>query len=197
MCHRVRTVGLRCPCAFTPLAAGAAALLVSKEEGAAAISSVLLGWALAIAVGLPLISLTAPQIGWVATYALIGGLAALSFLALLAGLPRGIKGAPVVFATSRAVGRSRALVLLLLTRLALADRSCRSRPAARSIDDGARTSGAGAKHPDRNGDHPGTGSKLTGLRFRPVTGCALPYRMSLLIARNAVTGRADDVNSSR
>lgn len=89
-------------------------------EGAAAISSVLLGWALAIAVGLPLISLTTPQIGWVATYALIGGLAAVSFLRLLAGLPKGLKGAPVVFATCRAVGRSRALVLLLLITTLLA-----------------------------------------------------------------------------
>jgi len=100
--------------AFTPLAAGAAALLVSEERGATAISSVLLGWALAIAVGLPLISLTAPQIGWRATYALIGTLAALGFLALLLGMPKGLKGTPVIFATWRAVGRSRALMLLLL-----------------------------------------------------------------------------------
>jgi predicted MFS family arabinose efflux permease len=106
--------------AFTPLAAGAAALLVSAEEGAAAISSVLLGWALAIAVWLPLISLTAPQIGWAGTYALIGGLAAVSFLALLAGLPKGLKGTPVIFATWLAVGRSRALVLLLLITSLLA-----------------------------------------------------------------------------
>jgi MFS transporter, DHA1 family, inner membrane transport protein len=106
--------------AFTPLAAGATALLVPAEEGAAAISSVLLGWALAIAVGLPLISLTAPLIGWAATYALIGGLAALSCLALLAGLPKGLMGTPVVFATWRAVARSRALVLLLLMTTLLA-----------------------------------------------------------------------------
>jgi predicted MFS family arabinose efflux permease len=39
--------------AFTPLAAGAAALLVSEERGATAISSVLLGWALAIAWPVP------------------------------------------------------------------------------------------------------------------------------------------------
>jgi predicted MFS family arabinose efflux permease len=69
---------------------------------------------------LPLISLTAPQIGWAATYALIGSLAALSFLALLAGLPKGLKGTPVVFATWRAVGRSRALMLLLLITTLLA-----------------------------------------------------------------------------
>jgi MFS transporter, DHA1 family, inner membrane transport protein len=106
--------------AFTPLAAGAAALLVSQDEGAAAISSVLLGWALAIAIGLPLISLIAPQIGWATTYALIAALAALSCLALLAGLPKGLKGAPVIFATWRAVSRSRALMLLLLITTLLA-----------------------------------------------------------------------------
>lgn len=99
---------------FTPLAAGAAALLVSEEKGAAAISSILLGWAVAIAAGLPLISLIAPHIGWRATYGLIGTLAAVSFLALLRGLPKGLQGKPIIFATWSEVGRSRALVLLLL-----------------------------------------------------------------------------------
>lgn len=106
--------------AFTPLAAGAAVLLVPEDKGATAISSVLLGWALAIAVGLPLISLTAPQIGWRATYALIGILAALGFFALLVGLPKGLKGTPVIFATWLAVGRNRALILLLLITTLLA-----------------------------------------------------------------------------
>jgi MFS transporter, DHA1 family, inner membrane transport protein len=106
--------------AFTPLAAGTAALLVSENKRASAIASVLLGWALAIAIGLPLVSVTAPQIGWQATYALLGILAALGFLALLAGLPRQLKGAPVIFATWLAVGRSRQLLLLLLITSLLA-----------------------------------------------------------------------------
>lgn len=99
---------------FTPLAAGAAALLVPEEKGAAAISSILLGWAVAIAAGLPLISLIAPHIGWRATYGLVGTLAAVSFLALLRGLPKGLQGKPIIFATWSKVGRSRDLVLLLL-----------------------------------------------------------------------------------
>lgn len=106
--------------AFTPLAAGAAALLVPEERGATAISSVLLGWALAIAVGLPLVSLAGPQIGWRETYTLIGVLAAAAFLALMAGLPKGLKGKPVIFATWLAVGRSRSLVLILLITTLLA-----------------------------------------------------------------------------
>jgi len=99
--------------AFTPLAAGTAALLVSEHERASTIASILLGWALAIAIGLPLVAVTAPQIGWQGTYGLLGMLAALGFLALLAGLPGELKGTPVNFATWRAVGRSRQLLLLL------------------------------------------------------------------------------------
>ena len=100
--------------AFTPLAGATAALLVSEDKRASAIASALLGWALAIAVGLPLISIAAPQIGWRATYSLVGILAAVGFLALLVGLPKGLKGTPVIFATWRAVGRNRQLLLLLL-----------------------------------------------------------------------------------
>jgi MFS transporter, DHA1 family, inner membrane transport protein len=106
--------------AFTPLAAGTAALLVSENKRASAIASVLLGWALAIAIGLPLISVTAPQIGWRATYGLVGILAIAGFLALLVGLPKGLKGAPVIFATWRAVGRNRQLLVLLLITSLLA-----------------------------------------------------------------------------
>ena len=106
--------------AFTPLAAGTAALLVNEDKQASAIASVLLGWALAIAAGLPLISVIAPQIGWRATYGLVGILAVIGFLALLVGLPRGLRSRPVIFATWLAVGRSRPLLLLLLITCLLA-----------------------------------------------------------------------------
>jgi DHA1 family inner membrane transport protein len=106
--------------AFTPLAAGTAALLVPEDKRASAISSILFGWALAIAFALPLVSLIVPRIGWQATYSLIGSLAALCLLALLVGLPRGLEGAPVKFTTWAKVGRSRDLVLLLLITSLLA-----------------------------------------------------------------------------
>jgi DHA1 family inner membrane transport protein len=112
--------------AFTPLAAGTAALLVNDDKSvnddkqASAIASVLLGWALAIAAGLPLISVIAPQIGWRATYGLVGILAVIGFVALLVGLPRGLRSRPVIFATWLAVGRSRPLLLLLLITCLLA-----------------------------------------------------------------------------
>lgn len=100
--------------AFTPLASGTVALLTEERDCASAIAAILLGWALSIAVGLPLVSVVAPQIGWRLSYELIGLLAFVSLLALLTGLPRGLKGTPVAFSTWRAVGENRKLVLLLL-----------------------------------------------------------------------------------
>jgi DHA1 family inner membrane transport protein len=106
--------------AFTPLAAGTAALLVAEDRRASVIASALLGWALAIAVGLPLISIAAPQIGWRATYNFVGLLAALGFLAVLIGLPKGLRGKPVIFSTWMVVARNRQLLLLLLITCLLA-----------------------------------------------------------------------------
>jgi DHA1 family inner membrane transport protein len=100
--------------AFTPLAAGTAALLVPDNRRASSIAIVLLGWATAIAVGLPLISVIAPQIGWRATYSLVGMLALAGFFTLWVGLPKRISAEAVIFATWRAVGSSRHLLLLLL-----------------------------------------------------------------------------------
>lgn len=106
--------------AFTPLAASTVSLLVSKHDRASAISTILLGWAIAIAFGLPSITVIVPQIGWRATCGLMGILAAVGFLALLVGLPNGVKGAPVNFATWRAVVRNSQLNLLLSITMLLA-----------------------------------------------------------------------------
>src|SRR4030081_3541332 len=106
--------------AFTPLAAGTASLFVSENKRASAIASVLLGWALAIAIGLPLIAVTVPLIGWRATYGGIGILAAAGSFTVRVGLQKGLKGAPVIFATWQAVGRNRQLLLLLLITSLLA-----------------------------------------------------------------------------
>lgn len=99
--------------AFTPLAAETAALIVPPENRSSAVASVLLGWALALAVGLPTVAATVPVIGWRASYELVGALAAAGFLALIFGLRPGLIGTPVVFATWFAVGRNRTLLLLL------------------------------------------------------------------------------------
>lgn len=106
--------------AFTPLAASTVAVLVPEQRRASAISTILLGWAIAIACGLPLITAIVPQVGWRATYALTGMLAGVGFVMILLGLPKGVKCKPVNFATWRAVARNFNLILLLSITMFLA-----------------------------------------------------------------------------
>ncbi len=106
--------------AFTPLAASTVAVLMPEQRRASAISTILLGWAIAIAFGLPMITAIVPQVGWRATYALTGMLAAVGFVAILVGLPKGVKGTLVNFATWHAVARNFHLILLLSITMFLA-----------------------------------------------------------------------------
>jgi predicted MFS family arabinose efflux permease len=98
---------------YTPQAAGTAALIVSAERRAGAISYVFLGWSLATAVGVPLINLVAAKVGWRETYAALAVLGLIATALLVIYLPRGLQGAPVSLATWGAVGRNRLIVLLL------------------------------------------------------------------------------------
>jgi MFS transporter, DHA1 family, inner membrane transport protein len=99
---------------YTPQAAGTAALIVPAERRGSTIAYIFLGWSLAAAVGLPLITFVASRYGWRAVYGGIGVLGCFSFLLLAWRLPRGLVGAPVDLKTWTDVGRNRMIVLLLL-----------------------------------------------------------------------------------
>lgn len=109
----IRLVMLAVGALYTPQAAGTAALIVPTERRGSAIAYIFLGWSLAAAVGLPLITFIASRYGWRAAYGGIGVLGCISFLLLLLRLPAGLKGAPVDLKTWAAVGRSRTILLLL------------------------------------------------------------------------------------
>ncbi len=109
----VRLVMLAVGALYTPQAAGTAALIVPTERRGSAIAYIFLGWSLAAAVGLPLITFIASRYGWRAAYGGIGVLGCISFLLLSLRLPAGLKGAPVDLKTWAAVGRSRTILLLL------------------------------------------------------------------------------------
>jgi len=98
---------------YTPQAAGTAAIIVPVEKRGSTIAYVFLGWSIAAAVGLPLITFIASRYGWRASYGAIGGLGCLSVLLLLWRLPAGLKGTPVDLKTWGEVGRNRTIVLLL------------------------------------------------------------------------------------
>jgi DHA1 family inner membrane transport protein len=114
----IRLIMLAVGALYTPQAAGTAALIVSPEKRGSTIAYVFLGWSLAAAIGLPLITFVASRYGWRAVYGGIGGVATLGFVLLAWRLPKGLLGARVDLKTWADVGRNRMiLVLLLITTL--------------------------------------------------------------------------------
>lgn len=109
----IRLVMLGVGALYTPQAAGTAALIVPAERRGSTIAYIFLGWSLAAAIGLPLITLIASRYGWHAAYGGIGALGCLSVLLVLLRLPAGLKGAPVDLKTWAEVGRNTTILLLL------------------------------------------------------------------------------------
>lgn len=110
----IRLIMLGIGALYTPQAAGTAALIVSPEKRGSAIAYIFLGWSLAVAAGLPLITFIASRYGWRAAYGGIGMIGAFSFLLLAWRLPAGLIGARVDLKTWTDLGRNRAIVVLLL-----------------------------------------------------------------------------------
>ena len=110
----IRLVMLAVGALYTPQAAGTAGLIVPEQRRGSTIAYIFLGWSLAAAVGLPLITFIASRYGWRAAYGGIGLMGCVSFLLLASRLPRGLMGAPVDLKTWAAIGRNRLIVLLLL-----------------------------------------------------------------------------------
>ena len=109
----IRLVMLAVGVIYTPQAAGTAALIVPVEKRGSTIAYIFLGWSLAAAVGLPLITFIASRYGWQAAYAGIGAIGVLSFLLLAWRLPGGLLAAPVELRTWLDLGRNRLIILLL------------------------------------------------------------------------------------
>jgi MFS transporter, DHA1 family, inner membrane transport protein len=109
----IRLIMLGVGALYTPQAAGTAALIMPPEKRGSTIAYIFLGWSLAAAVGLPLITFIASRYGWRAVYGSIGLIGCLSFLLLAWRLPRGLIGSPVDLKTWADLGRNRMIVLLL------------------------------------------------------------------------------------
>jgi MFS transporter, DHA1 family, inner membrane transport protein len=109
----VRLVMLAVGALYTPQAAGTAAMIVRPERRGSTIAYVFLGWSLAAAVGLPLITFIASRYGWRDAYGAIGLIGALGFLLLIWRLPAGLLGSRVDLKTWADLGRNRVIVVLL------------------------------------------------------------------------------------
>jgi predicted MFS family arabinose efflux permease len=109
----IRLVMLAIGALYTPQAAGTAALIVPAERRGSTIAYIFLGWSLAAAIGLPLITFIASRYGWRAVYGSIALAGLAGFVLLAWRLPRGLAGVPVDLKTWTDVGRNRMIVLLL------------------------------------------------------------------------------------
>jgi DHA1 family inner membrane transport protein len=110
----LRLVMLAIGALYTPQAAGTASLIVRPEKRGSTIAYIFLGWSLAAAVGLPVITFIASRYGFRAAYGAIGAVACLSCLLLAWRLPGGLLGERVDLKTWASVGRNRMILLLLL-----------------------------------------------------------------------------------
>jgi len=110
----VRLIMLGVGAVYTPQAAGTAALIVPTEKRGSAVAYIFLGWSLATAISLPLITFVASRYGWRMAYGGIGVMGCVSVLLLAWRLPAGLIGTPVELKTWTDVVRNRLIVLLLL-----------------------------------------------------------------------------------
>jgi MFS transporter, DHA1 family, inner membrane transport protein len=110
----LRLIMLAVGALYTPQAAGTAALIVPEQKRGSTIAYIFLGWSLAAAIGLPLITFVASRYGWRTAYGGIGALGCVSAVLLVWRLPGKLTGAPVDLKTWVDVRRNRTIMMLLL-----------------------------------------------------------------------------------
>lgn len=110
----LRLVMLAFAALYTPQAAATVALIAPDRERASAIAFVFLGWSLAVAAGLPLVTLLATHFGWRETFGVLAAIAAVGALMQFLALPAGVQGRPLSLASFGTIARSRRIVLILL-----------------------------------------------------------------------------------
>lgn len=110
----IRLVMMAVAAPFTPQAAGTVSLIVPVEKRGSTIAYIFLGWSLAAAAGLPMITIIASHAGWRTAYLCIAALSCISFLLLVWRLPPRVSGVAVDLKTWVSLGRNPLVVMLLL-----------------------------------------------------------------------------------
>jgi MFS transporter, DHA1 family, inner membrane transport protein len=99
---------------FTPQAASAIGLFIAPEHRAGSVAFIFLGWSVALAIGVPLVSLFGAHYGWSATYLVLAAASAIATIAVFATVPGGLMTPPLSVAAWKAVFTNRKVQLLLV-----------------------------------------------------------------------------------
>ena len=99
---------------FTPQAASAIGLFIAPEQRAGSVAFIFLGWSVALAVGVPLVSLFGAHFGWSATYLVLAGASLIAATGVFTTVPRGLMTPPLSVSAWKAVFASRKVQLLLV-----------------------------------------------------------------------------------
>jgi len=113
----VRLLMMVAAAVYTPQAAATVALIVPEKERPGSIAFVFLGWSLAIAAGLPLVTWLTTQFGWRVTYGTVGAISLAIAVLLRVALPRALKGRPLPLASFGRIAGNGTIVLVLLITL--------------------------------------------------------------------------------
>ena len=94
-------------------AASAIGLFIPQQHRAGSVAFIFLGWSVALAIGVPLVSLLGAHFGWSATYLALSGASAVAMILVFATVPAGLETPPLSVAAWKAVFSNRKVQLLL------------------------------------------------------------------------------------
>lgn len=109
----IRMLMLLAAAFFTPQAASLAGFVAPPEKRASTVAYVFIGWSLALAVGVPLVTALASRYGWPASYLAVGAIALVCFVFLAFALPARLITPPVDLKTWSELFRSPPILALL------------------------------------------------------------------------------------
>ena len=109
----LRLVMLAIAAIYTPQAAAMVALIVPEARRPSAIAFVFLGWSLAVAGGLPLITFLATHFGWRAGFIMLGAASGVIAALVFITLPAGLTGKPLSLTSFATIARNKRLMTIL------------------------------------------------------------------------------------
>jgi DHA1 family inner membrane transport protein len=114
----IRMVMLLGAAFFTPQSASLAGIIAPPEKRASTVAYIFIGWSMALALGVPLMTAVASRYGWQASYLMVGAIGLACFVFLCFALPARFMAPPIdVRAWSQLFRSGPILMLLLITSI--------------------------------------------------------------------------------